>query len=271
MSTHGMPAASNTVMIDGMIVNGLQSDGAIQSYFNDAMNQEVSYQTSGINAETSAGGVRLNMIPREGGNTFSGTFGAAYRPGEWQGDNLTDRHLAYGLTNGTHTDRIIDFTGTEGGPIMKDKLWFFASVRYFSVNNFIANTFTDAGDQGVDDQFIKSGLVRLTWQITPKLKLGAYHDEIDKFRGHDMQSGWDPETAATVWTSPAYHTNQGKITYTATSRLLFEGGFSSNLEYYTNQPLEGLDKTRGSADWFTTIAKYDDGAGAAAGAMIATC
>ena len=77
MSTHGMTAANNTVMVDGMIVNGLQADGAVQSYFNDAMNQEVSYQTSGINAETSAGGVRLNMIPKEGGNQFSGDFKAA--------------------------------------------------------------------------------------------------------------------------------------------------------------------------------------------------
>ena len=100
MSTHGMTAANNTVMVDGMIVNGLQSDGAVQSYFNDAMNQEVSYQTSGIGAETSAGGVRLNMIPREGGNRFSGDFTAAYRPGDWQGDNLTQRHIDMGLTSG---------------------------------------------------------------------------------------------------------------------------------------------------------------------------
>ena len=41
MSTHGMTSANNTVMVDGMIVNGLQTDGAVQSYFNDAMNQEV--------------------------------------------------------------------------------------------------------------------------------------------------------------------------------------------------------------------------------------
>ena len=58
MSTHGMTAANTTVLVDGMIVNGLQADGEVQSYFNDAMNQEVSYQTSGIGAETSAGGVR---------------------------------------------------------------------------------------------------------------------------------------------------------------------------------------------------------------------
>ena len=53
MSTHGMTTANNTVLVDGMMVNGLQSDGAVQSYFNDAMNQEVSYQTSGIGADTS--------------------------------------------------------------------------------------------------------------------------------------------------------------------------------------------------------------------------
>ena len=46
MSTHGMTAANNTVLVDGMMVNGLQSDGAVQSYFNDAMSQEVSYQTT---------------------------------------------------------------------------------------------------------------------------------------------------------------------------------------------------------------------------------
>src|SRR5918995_5115065 len=104
MSTHGMSAANNTVLVDGMMFNGLQGDGAIQSYFNDAMNQEVSYQTAGIGAETQAGGVRLNMIPREGGNRFSGDFKAAYRPGDWQGNNLTSRHLARNLTAGNATD-----------------------------------------------------------------------------------------------------------------------------------------------------------------------
>src|SRR3954451_9658773 len=114
MSTHGMPSANNTIMIDGMIVNGLQSDGAVQSYFNDAMNQEVSYQTSGIGPETSSGGVRLNMIPREGGNRWTGSFNSSYRPGKWQGDNVGDRLQALGVKPkaGNGIDRIKDFTVT---------------------------------------------------------------------------------------------------------------------------------------------------------------
>jgi hypothetical protein len=259
MSTHGMPAASNTVMIDGMIVNGLQSDGAIQSYFNDAMNQEVSYQTSGINAETSAGGVRLNMIPREGGNRFSGDFKTAYRPGSWQGNNVGPRLQSLGVQkdSGNAIDRIFDATVAEGGPIKKDKLWFFASARYFSVDNFIANTETDSGAQGVDDQYIRSALARVTWQISPKLKFSVYQDEIDKYRGHDMQSFYDPETAGIQWFSPAYHTNQAKLSATLTPRLLLEGGFSSNLEYYTNSYQEGIGQLRGTPAWYAMTAKYD--------------
>jgi carboxypeptidase family protein len=266
MSTHGQSAANNTVMVDGMMVNGLMSDGAVQSYFNDQMNSEVAYQTSGIGAETSAGGVRLNMIPKEGGNRFSGSFTGAYRPGEWQGNNLSDRlqggHPDFvppvpGLTLGNATDRIMDFTAGQGGPILKNKLWFYMSARYYSVNNFIAQTQLPDGSQGVDDQFIKSVLARVTWQISPRNKLSAYDDEIDKYRGHDMQALYDPDTAATVWNSPAYHTNQAKWTSTVSNRLMMDAGFSSNLEYYTNEYRPGVAKLRGTADWFASASRSE--------------
>ena len=257
MNTHGMAAANVSVLVDGMMVNGLQADGAVQSYFNDAMNSEVSYQTAGISAETAAGGVRLNMIPREGGNRFSGDFKMASRPGDWQSDNLTERHIDRGLEAGNATDRIIDYTFALGGPIMKDKLWFFTSARYFSVNNFIANTFFDDGSQGVDDQAIKSAMARLTWQASPRNKITAYFDEVDKYRGHDMQSNYDPETASYRWFSPAYHTTSVKWSSPFTSRMFLEAGWSSNLEYYTNSYQEGVEEPRGTAAWFAKASRND--------------
>jgi hypothetical protein len=261
MSTHGMTTSNTTVLVDGMMVNGLQSDGAVQSYFNDAMNQEVSYQTSGIGADTQAGGVRLNMIPREGGNRFSGDFKAAYRPGEWQGNNLTPRHIDKGLATGNATDRIVDYTFALGGPIKKDRLWFFTSARYISVNNFIPDTFYADGSKGIDDQFIKSGLARVTWQASPRNKFSAYFDEVDKFRGHDLQALYDPATAATVWYSPAYHTTSAKWTSTVTNRLLIEGGWSNNTENYTNSYLPGIDQLRGTSAWFGGASRLENDLG----------
>src|SRR6478609_6239169 len=257
MSTHGMSTSNTTVLVDGQMTNGLQTDGSVQSYYNDAMNSEMSYQTAAFGAETSSGGVRLNMIPREGGNQFHGDFKAAYRPGDWQSSNLTDRHLARGLTAGNAIDRILDYTGSMGGPIKKDKIWFFGSARYFSVNNFIANTFMDDGSQGIDDQFIRSAMARLTWQVSPRNKISGYFDEIDKYRGHDMQANYDPETAATVWNSPAYHTTAIKWTSPVTSSLFLEAGFSNNTEYYTNEYREGIEKPMGTAEWYRSAAKND--------------
>jgi hypothetical protein len=257
MSTHGMSTANTTVLVDGQMTNGLQGDGAIQSYYNDSMNAEVSYQTAGIGAETSSGGVRLNMIPREGGNRFSGDFKMVNRPGAWQSSNLTDRHKARGLSAGNAIDRIVDYSLAMGGPIKKDKLWFFAATRYNSVNNFIANTFMDDGSQGVDDQYILNGMARLTWQATPRNKFSGYFDEIDKYRGHDMQANYDPETAATVWNSPAYHTTAVKWTSPVSGALFLEAGWSNNTEYYTNEYREGIEQPRGTAAWFANAAKNE--------------
>jgi hypothetical protein len=280
MSTHGLTSANNTVLVDGMMVNGLQSDGSVQSYFNDAMSQEVSYQTSGIGADTSSGGVRLNMIPREGGNKFSGAFFTSYRPGDWQSDNFSQDLKDRGLPNPSLIQRIYDLNFSQGGPIKKDKLWFFTSARAWSVNAPIAGTFVTDGsgtataaclqaaktanpcEQGIDDQRIRSALVRLTYQVTPKHKFAAYFDEIDKFRGHAMSAGDDFNTASVVWNSPAYHTGSAKWTSTLSNRLMFEGGYSNNTEDYTNETQKGINKIRGSAAWYAGAARRDTGLGA---------
>ncbi len=74
MSTRGLTSANNIVTVDGLMVNGLDGDGAVQQYFNQAMVQEMSYQTSGAGADVSPGGVRMAIVARDGGNQFNGSF-----------------------------------------------------------------------------------------------------------------------------------------------------------------------------------------------------
>lgn len=111
-----------------MMVNGLDGDGAVQNYFNDAMNQEMSYQTAGTGADTSRGGVRLNMIPREGGNRFSGSsFGswseARGRATTWT-QSLRDSRLRATdkiehIFNALNANPVLDFVRRSGATFMR--------------------------------------------------------------------------------------------------------------------------------------------------------
>ncbi len=125
MITHGSRRTDTSLQVDGMSINSLMNDGEVQAYFSDAANAEVTYQTSGAGAEVSTGGVRINMIPREGGNRYSGSLFFGGSSGTWQGDNVTPALKARGLAAGNRVDLISDFNVGLGGPIKKDALWFF--------------------------------------------------------------------------------------------------------------------------------------------------
>lgn len=271
-TVHGLGAAQTSLMMDGMIINGLQGDGAIQTYTNDAGNQEMVYQTGGGTVDSPTGGVKINMIPKEGGNRFSGSLFQGYETSKWQSDNLTPFLANNGVKSVDKIGTYNDTNFTVGGPIKKDAVWFFGSARFFIVNKPIANTYVSDGTkngilqcanalagrggtlcpQGVDPQHQYSGLARMTWQISPRNKLSGYYDRIHKVREGAMGPGDDRTTSAVRWNSPLYTTNMLKYTSTVSSKLLIEGGFSSNLERYNNMYQEGIEKTYGSPEWFAT-------------------
>jgi len=259
MTVHGSRQTDTTVQVDGMNLNSLMNDGQVQAYFSDAANAEVSYQTSGIGADVSAGGVRINMIPKEGGNTLSGSAFVGLTDGSWQGDNVTDELRARGLRQGSKVDRISDFNVALGGPIKRDTLWFFATWRRIATDSIIANNFYKDGRPGIEDQWVQNQMVRLTWQVSPRNKFTAYHDRYPKFKGHEMGALTDPETAARRRNpeNALYYTGQAKWTSVVTSRLLLEAGFATNSEYYTARYQPGIEKERGTPEWYTQIGKND--------------
>src|SRR5437899_1588169 len=161
---------------------------------------------------------------------------------------------------------------TQGGPIQKDKLWFFGSGRLFTVNKPIASTInsdgTSAGalrcynnpgtcSQGVDAQHQYSALARLTWQVSPRNKLSAYMDRIHKVRGAAMSPGDDQATSSVRWNSPNYTTATVKWTSAVSNKMLIEGGYSTNIERYNNLYAEGVEKPYGSAERLATARHFD--------------
>jgi hypothetical protein len=250
MATHGSDRRDNAIQVDGMSVNGIEGDGAIQNYFNQGMFEEMSYQTSALPAEIPSAGVRLNMIPKDGSNAFRGSLFYTYTPSSFQSSNLTPDLVALGLKAPNRVEKIMDFNTSLGGPVLKSKLWFFTSQRVWGVDQTVTDSFVnsdptqrtfqpDLSQPTVDDNLIKSGMIRLTYQMSPKHKFAAYGDGIIKFRGHECATNTFPTAEACGIRSPKrYYTAQVKYTGTLTNNLLVEGGWSENDETYSTNEIQ---------------------------------
>jgi hypothetical protein len=263
LTVHGSDGRDTTFQVDGMTLNGIEGDGSVQSYFNEMMFEEISYQTSAINAEVSAGGVRANMIPKDGGNVFKGTMFFSGANKSLQSDNSADAKKA-GLAAPDALNKVWDVNIAQGGPIKKDRLWFFASYRDWGVYQYIANSFFANGDQTVDDASIRSGVVRLTTTFNQKHKIAAYLDRIRKFRGHENSApaGYAIAGEATDIRAPKqYYTTEGKYTGTLTSRLLLEAGYAINNESYSLTPEDASSSSipRRDTTLQTAFSAYDGG------------
>ena len=134
LAVHGSRLNEQAALYDGMNFNNGQGRGGqfIAIVTNDATVQEMAIETAGLSAESEASGVRVNLVPRDGGNRFSGLLIGSFSNHNLQSDNLNDDLTARGLTSSTRVKRTYDVDPAFGGPIVRDKLWFWGSVRWQS-------------------------------------------------------------------------------------------------------------------------------------------
>ena len=254
LNAHGSDPRDNAVLVEGVRLNSMEGNGANQNYFNEGMFAEMAYQTGGIQVETSGGGIRLKLIPKDGGNTLKGDVFYSATSHNLQADstvpNADPRQRATNAMDTMH-----DLNISAGGPLKRDKLWFFASVRHWGVNQTTANSFysaastlnsftPDTSRQVLDDNLIQSQMTRLTWQVSPRNKLSGYIDHVSKWRGHEQSSGggvtgalWSEDSFG-VRTPRAYFSGVIKWTGAWTSRLLFEAGIGMNNKSYSSGELQ---------------------------------
>ena len=119
--------AGTKVAMDGM---GIENSFGNSSYqINSAAVQEMVLQTTGVSADTNADGAVVNVIPKEGGNTFSGIAAGFFANDSMESQNLTQELKDAGLDTANSTLKMWDQSLSLGGPIMRDKLWFFLAGR----------------------------------------------------------------------------------------------------------------------------------------------
>jgi Carboxypeptidase regulatory-like domain len=185
---HGSRASDSLVMVEGMpIING-SGTGGLQygNYLNNAIAQEITFQTDSHNAEFERASVYSNFIPKEGSNVYRGSFSSRYAGEGWQSANLSDDLKSRGLTTGNRINRIWDLNPALGGPIVKDRLWIYGSYRHWGTYNTVAQSFRDADfselfykpstEQNLFPVWHQSAVSRLTTQVNQKNKVNVYAD-----------------------------------------------------------------------------------------------
>lgn len=239
LQIHGSNFQDVAYQIDGMLVNQNYGNGsAVGVYYNDGMIQETSYQTSAIPAEVSQGGVRINMIPKDGGNEFHGSFYGTGATSAMESNNVPASDISSGILKaGNHFSNIYDINAALGGPILKDKLWFFTTFRRWGVNEYVANTFNTNGTQALDDNRITDVLLRMTWQINSKNKFSAFYDKNMKYRGHRRDTSslysYIASDAAVIQHTPLGYLSQLKWTSILSPKWVLEAGLSMFFLDYT--------------------------------------
>lgn len=267
ISVHGNSSTQDQYVLDGMKVNTTYADGAIQNYIDNSAIQESTYQTSGVTAEVSGGGMLSNLVPRDGGNQFhtdvflSGSNGT----GIWQANNLNASTLARNLSQQDKIVKIEDFDGSFSGPMIKNKLWFVLTGRD-------QQTFTQAGASqypngapGIQDGHLYNGTFRLTYQINQKNKWSAFYERNFKYKGHEILDGGatfpaDPSVSSqqrSKW--PMYYILQTRWTGTPTPKLVVQVGVSIDHLDYNDVYQDGITQAEGTPGFFAKTGQYDAG------------
>ena len=180
------------LQLDGISVGSAFNGGGVSAYIADVGNaQEVALTSSGGLGEAEVGGPSMNVVPKTGGNTVKGSVYLSGVTKGMIGSNYTDDLKARGLSTPGSTTKVWDFNGAVGGPIKKDRLWFFYTLRDEGNHKTVPGMFANlnAGDPtkwtyapdlnrpAVQAASFRTTSLRLTSQATPRNQVRVFWDE----------------------------------------------------------------------------------------------
>lgn len=175
-------ASTNSVWaVDGVPITDVAALGSSSTYYNFDSFGEVQISSGGSDAAQSTGGVSVNLVTKRGTNEWraSGRYlltdeqwQSAFSPeasdfaasGPWNGGNAQAR-----FAQGNRSDQIEDYGVEGGGPLVRDRLWLWASYGVQDIHQLTV-------DDVPDTTKLESYAAKLSAQLTPKNELtGFYH------------------------------------------------------------------------------------------------
>ena len=238
---HGGRDGDTTWSIDGASITDMSALGAAPAYVNIASYEELQINYGNNDVRSQTGGVQLNIISKRGGNSYSGTFYMDVEKKSWQAENLTSELEDIGYTS-AGINRVYLYGANFGGPLVKDRLWFYGS---WAIQDIDARTLAGTSDK----TWLSSGYAKLNAQITPTTRVEGFLEYDDKSKWGRTAWGSTVQSADTLWnqTGPGYIW-KGEIEQTVGNLYLnfktiyMDGGF--NL-----QPVQGVRTADGSGNY----------------------
>lgn len=216
--------------------------------------QEIVFDTSAAGIDSHGGGVRINVIPREGGNVFGGILTAWLSDGALQADNLDDELRSRGARTPDTIKDNWELNAGFGGPLRRDRLWFYLSARQQVINNTVGGMFYNRNTNNLNvwnfdpdsnrpvssDTTNKDGQLRLAWQATPRNKLGfVWHEGVLCGCNANVSVTTSLE-ASSRSLSPISRVIQSDWVLPLTNRLLLEAGGNQTTIVGDTNPWPGL-------------------------------
>jgi hypothetical protein len=269
ITVHGSRADDQRVMVDGMSISATSGNGQLSNFIPDMTStQEVAVSYSAGSAEQAFGGVQMNLIPREGGNVFKGSLFATGVSEGWQSNNYSQALKDAGLRTPNALKEVYDVNPGAGGPIVKDKLWFYSAARWQTTQSYIAGLWENqnAGDltkwtyepnqsrRAFQPLIQQSFNTRLTWQISPKNKVGGFAEH--QYRVWEQLTPTIAYESATKYDFPENEFFTGSYTSTITNKLLFDAKVSDIVQGWKDRFPSGgdsLEFTKALPDVFKTL------------------
>jgi hypothetical protein len=257
LKAHGGSFNDRLVQLDGLMNANMACNYSCTGIStNDASTQELSYEFGAISAEVAGGGVRVNIIPKDGGNRFSGSGFFNFSNDTLQGNNIDDTLRLQGVPTGDSILRIHDVSGALGGPLKKDKVWFWTAHRYWGYKQIRTNTFyeknpfdfvfdPDPARPGTESQHNVSDDIRLTWQISPRNKVSGYFNYAPRNTNHWTLGSTIQPDASNLQNLPVNHFESFTFRSTLTSKALFEAAMGNTSETWTREPVEDSETSLG--------------------------
>ena len=242
-TVHGSPTGVTT--IDGLRTSSSYRVATAHRYlFNIMSSEEITMETSGGDAQSVSAGVNVNMVPKDGGNLFSGSFLTEFMNESMQaGDNLNDSLRDRFITKTNKTDHVYDVGVGFGGPIVQDKLWFYGAFRDWGSKESLAGVFrnkipetlfyeADPDRPAAYDRRQRDGNLRLTLQATDNQKL-AVSSGIQSYNWVGAYFQFNPEGH---WDFLVFPNNNHMVRYTfaASNSILIEAGGSLRTDRQKN-------------------------------------